>query len=88
MVFSRALHRKKKIATVLKLTKLKMKRSNELRKFTPKPRGERTATENFRCRCLSSRKQNQKSLMMEGGGGGGGATTTPLRPRVKTGQEN
>ena len=68
MVFSRALHRKKKIATVLKLTKLKMKRSNELRKFT---RGENEQLQKTSgADVLSSRKQNQKSLMMEGGGGG------------------
>ena len=33
VVFSRALHSKKKIATVLKMTKTKIKRSSELRKI-------------------------------------------------------
>ena len=78
---------KNKIATVLKITKTKIKQSYELRKFHTS-RGENEQLQKTSgAYVLSSRKKNQKSLM--GGGWGGGVATTPLvHPRVETGHEN
>ena len=86
MVFNRALHMKNKIATVLKITKTKIKQSYELRKFHTSRGKKEQLQKTSGAYVLSSRKKNQKSLM---GGGGGGVATTPLvHPRVETGHEN
>ena len=67
---------KNKIATVLKITKTKIKQSYELRKFHTS-RGENEQLQKTSgAYVLSSRKKNQKSLM--GGGWGGGWQPPPL----------
>ena len=77
VVFNRGLHMKNKIATVLKITKTKIKQSYELRKFHTS-RGENEQLQKTSgAYVLSSRKKNQKSLMGGGCGGGGGGNHPP-----------
>ena len=72
VVFNRALHMKNKIATVLKITKTKIKQSYELRKFHTS-RGENEQLQKTSgAYVLSSRKKKSEKPYGWGVGGGGG----------------
>ena len=63
---------KNKIATVLKITKTKIKQSYELRKFHTSRGENEQLQKTSRAYVLSSRKKVRKALWVGGGGGGGG----------------
>ena len=83
VVFYRALHMKNKIATVLKITKTKIKQSYELRKFhTSRGENEQLQKTSGAYVLSSTKKKSEKPY-------GWGVATTPLvHPRVETGHEN